>query len=127
MIRKAFSTLEIKSVTETDNGRTFTGIASTPTPDRDEDIVEPKGATFTLPMPLLWQHNSQDPIGWVTKAKVTNKSIEIEGKVADVPESGALKDRLLEAWQMLKNKLVRGLSIGFRKLFLFFCPGKGWT
>lgn len=115
--KKAFSIFEIKSVNQADNGkRTFKGIASTPTPDLTEDIVEPKGAEFQLPLPLLWQHDHGDPIGWITSAKVTAKGIEVEGEVADIPESGALKDRLLTAWQMMKNKLVRGLSIGFRVL-----------
>lgn len=113
--KKAFSIFEIKSVNQADNGkRTFKGIASTPTPDLTEDVVEPKGAEFQLPLPLLWQHDHGDPIGWITSAKVTAKGIEVEGEVADIPESGALKDRLLTAWQMMKNKLVRGLSIGFR-------------
>ena len=115
-MNKVFSKLEIKS-TGTKNGkRTFTGIASTPTPDRADDIVEPKGAVFNLPLPLLWQHDHKDPIGWITKANVKDSGIEIEGEVADIPESGNLKERLTEAWQMLKNKLVQGLSIGFRTL-----------
>jgi HK97 family phage major capsid protein/HK97 family phage prohead protease len=117
MNSKAYSIFEIKSVSEPNGGkRTFKGIASTPTPDRVQDIVEPKGASFKLPIPFLWQHNSADPIGWITKATVTGKGIDVEGEVADVPESGELKERLLKAWQMLKNKLVQGLSIGFKAL-----------
>lgn len=114
-MKRAYSTLEIKAVDDAGDGkkRTFTGIASTPTVDRMADIVEPKGAQFKLPIPLLWQHDSRQPIGWVTAAKVTDKGIEIEGEVADIPEDGKLKDRLAEAWQSIKNKLVRGLSIGF--------------
>jgi HK97 family phage major capsid protein/HK97 family phage prohead protease len=81
-----------------------------------QDIVEPKGAQFKLPMPFLWQHNHADPIGWITKAKVTKEGIEVEGEVADIPETGELKSRLLKAWQMIKNGLVRGLSIGFSVL-----------
>ena len=115
--RKAYSTFTIKSSQKNDDGsRTFEGIASTPTPDGVNDIMEPKGAQFKLPMPLLWQHDSGDPIGWITHAKVTNEGIEVKGKVADIPEEGKLKDRLLEAWQKIKIGLVRGLSIGFRPL-----------
>lgn len=113
-MKKAYSTLEIKSTSKADDGkRIFTGIASTPTPDMVQDIVEPNGAEFKLPLPLLWQHNHGDPIGWITDAKVSKSGIEISGEVADIPEKGELKDRLLKAWQMLKNGLVRGLSIGF--------------
>jgi HK97 family phage prohead protease len=115
-MKKAFSVFDIKSASEGSNKRTFRGIATTPATDRVQDIVEPKGAVFKLPIPLLWQHDSGDPIGWITGAKVTDKGIEVEGEVADIPESGALKDRLLNAWQMLKHKLVRGLSIGFNPL-----------
>lgn len=113
---RAYSTLEIKAVEGVGDKRTFSGIASTPAPDRMGDIVEPKGAQFKLPIPLLWQHDARQPIGWVTAATITPKGIEIAGEVADIPEDGALKLRLDEAWQSIKNRLVRGLSIGFRPL-----------
>lgn len=61
-------------------------------------------------------HDSHDPIGWVTAAKVTSKGIDIEGEVANLSEPATLKDRLDTAWAMLKAKLVRGLSIGFKPL-----------
>jgi HK97 family phage prohead protease len=115
-MKRAYSTIEIKSIDEGGAKRSFRGIASTPTPDRMGDIVEPKGAQFELPLPLLWQHDSYDPIGWITKATVTDKGIEVEGEIADIPDAGPLRDRLLTAWQYLKSKLVRGLSIGFRSL-----------
>jgi uncharacterized protein len=112
----AYSTLEIKSIDESNGKRIFRGIATTPTADRTGDIVEPKGAEFQLPIPLCWMHNSQDPVGWVHKAKVTDKGIEIEGEFANLPEPASLKNRLDEAWAMVKGKLVRGLSIGFKPL-----------
>ena len=113
-MNRAYSTLEIKSV-DTDT-RKFTGIASTPSTDRMGDIVEPKGAQFKLPIPLLWQHNSSDPIGWVKSAKVTKDGIEVEGEIASIAEEGSLKERLKTAWQMIQAKLVRGLSIGFNSI-----------
>lgn len=112
-MQRAYSIFEIKAMDTVGEKRTFSGIATTPTTDRMGDIVEPKGAQFKLPIPLLWQHDSRQPIGWVTAAKVTDQGIEITGEVADVPEDGKLKDRLAEAWQCMKSKLVRGLSIGF--------------
>ncbi len=104
---RAYSLLDIKAVDE--ESRTITGIATTPTPDRMADIVRPEGAQFTLPIPLLWQHRSDQPIGHVVKAKVTKKGIEIVAQVAkDVTEE------IDRAWALIKAGLVRGLSIGFR-------------
>lgn len=113
---RAYATIEIKAMDETGGKRTFRGIATTPAPDRVGDIVEPKGAEFQLPIPLLWQHDSSEPIGWVRQAKVTAAGIEVECEVATIDEPGKLKDRLDEAWQSLKAKLVKGLSIGFKPL-----------
>lgn len=113
-MNKAFSTLEIKSTRENEGRRRFTGIASTPTPDRGQDIMEPKGAQFKLPLAFLWQHDTKDPIGWIHKAKITDAGIEVEGEVATLEEEGALKEHLKGVWQKLKIGLVRGLSIGFR-------------
>ncbi len=115
-MERAYSTLVIKAVGDEGGKRTFKGIASTPSADRTGDIVEPKGAQFKLPIPLLWMHDSADPIGWITGAKVTEKGIEVEGEVANIDQEGALKDRLTNAWQMLQAKLVRGLSVGFKPL-----------
>jgi HK97 family phage prohead protease len=111
MLQRAWSQFTVKGMD--DKRRRFSGIASTPSTDRMGDVVEPKGATFKLPIPFLWQHDSKDPIGWITAAKVTDKGIEVEGEVANVDEAGPLRDRLLTAWQMLKAGIVRGLSIGF--------------
>jgi HK97 family phage prohead protease len=115
-MHRAYSVLEIRATGEANGKRTFSGIATTPATDSYDDIVEPKGAEFALPLPLLWQHNASDPIGWVTSAKVTAKGIEIQGEVASVTEEGPLKQRLSMAWDYLRNKLVRGLSIGFKPI-----------
>lgn len=115
-MNRAYSVLEIKAVEDSNGKRTFTGIASTPKADRESDVVEPKGAVFKLPIPLCWMHNSRDPVGWVTAAKITDKGIEIQGEVANLPEPASLKDRLDTAWAMLAGKLVRGLSICFNPL-----------
>ena len=110
-MERAYSLLEIRSVNE--DQRVIEGIASTPSVDTYDDIVEPKGAQFKLPIPLLWQHNAREPIGHVTKATVTDEGIRIRAEIAKSEEPGNLKDRLDEAWQSIKSGLVRGLSIGF--------------
>lgn len=108
---RAYSFLKIKSIDEEE--RTITGIATTPTADSYGDIVEPEGAEFKLPLPFLYQHNSREPIGHVTSAKVAKDGITVTIKCVKSDEPGTLKDRLDEAWQAIKIGLVRGLSIGF--------------
>jgi HK97 family phage prohead protease len=110
-MKKLYSILTIKSMDE--EKRVIRGIASTPTTDRVGDIVEPKGAQYKLPMPLLWQHRSDEPIGHVIKVDVTDEGIEIEAQVQRYDEPGELKNLLDKAWGMIKTELVKGLSIGF--------------
>ncbi len=115
-MKRAYSLLTVKAFDEDE--RVITGIATTPTPDRLGDIVDPKGAEFKLPIPLLSQHDPSKPIGHVTKAKVTSAGIEITAKLVK-PEEGAPQswaDRLNEAWADIKSGLVRGLSIGFKPI-----------
>lgn len=111
-MNRAYSLMTLKAVDETQ--RILTGIASTPAPDRADDIMVPGGAKFTLPMPFLWQHEHDEPIGHVIDAKVTPAGIAVTVQIASVPEDGKLKERLDEAWQSIKAGLVKGLSIGFR-------------
>lgn len=111
---RAYALWTVKSVSE--DAREITGIATTPSPDRVGDVVDPRGATFALPIPLLWQHDPMSPIGHVTHARTTGEGIEIRAKLATIAEPGVLRDRLDEAWQSIKSGLVRGLSIGFRPL-----------
>ena len=108
-MNRAYATFTIKSVD--DDQRLIDGIASTPSPDRIGDVLEPKGARFALPLPLLWQHNAAEPIGHVTHAKVTADGIAIRAQIA----KGVLP-RIDEAWALIKSGLVRGLSVGFRAL-----------
>ena len=110
-MNRAYSTMTVKAVNE--EQRIVTGIASTPEADRADDIMVPEGAKYTLPMPFLWQHESDEPIGHVIDVKVSPRGIEATMQIAKVEEEGKLKERLDEAWQSIKAGLVRGLSIGF--------------
>src|SRR5215475_2431014 len=106
MMNRAYALLSIKQAD--DETRTITGMATTPMPDRLEDVVEPAGAQFKLPIPLLWQHDSHQPIGQVTAAKVTQAGIEIVAKIAK-----GVTDEIDRQWRLIKAGLVPGLSIGF--------------
>ena len=106
---RAYSLLDVKSVDEEQG--IIEGIASTPTTDRMGDIVDPKGAQFKLPLPMLWQHSAREPLGHVLSAKVTDAGIAIRAKI----ERGVLPE-IDRAWKLIKAGLVRGLSIGFRSI-----------
>jgi HK97 family phage major capsid protein/HK97 family phage prohead protease len=114
-VDRAFGLIEIKSLD--DDARVIEGVATHVSPDRLGDIVEPRGASFTLPVPLLWQHGKGQPaIGNVTRANVTDEGIYVRAELARDDEPGPLKDMLDLAWRSIKKGLVRGLSIGFRPL-----------
>lgn len=120
---RAYSMLEVKTLD--DGERVITGIATTPEPDRVGDIVEPLGAQFKNPIPLLWQHRHDSPVGEATFGKPTKAGIPFTARIAKVDEPGALKDMLDLAWQSVKAKLVRAVSIGFRSLEHSYIEGTG--
>jgi len=122
-LSRAYSILEIKSVSE--DKRTISGVATTPTPDRLGDVVEPLGVSFKNPVPLLWQHNASQPVGFTKFGKPTKDGVTFEASILKIDEPGNLKDRLDEAWQSVKLGLVRAVSIGFRALEYAFMDGGG--
>lgn len=111
VLTRAYSLFTVKKIDE--ENRIIEGIATTPSPDRMGDIVEPEGAVFSLPLPFLWQHEHDKPIGEIFEAVVSKAGIKIKARILKIEEAGKLKDRLDEAWQSVKHMLVRGLSIGF--------------
>ncbi|MET4263874.1 phage major capsid protein [Bradyrhizobium sp. LA6.8] len=113
-MNRAYAVLDVKSVDE--DKRVITGVATTPTPDRVGDIVEPLGVKFKNPLPLLWQHMSDKPVGSVKFDKPTKDGITFQAQLPSISEPGTLKDRIDEAWQSVKMQLVRGVSIGFRAI-----------
>lgn len=110
---RAYSVLTAKSFDEDGEFVTIKGIASTPRPDRVGDVVEPMGAKFKTPMPLLWQHRHGEPVGTVTFAKPTKDGIPFEARLPKVAEEGRVRDRVNEAIHSLKYELVSAVSIGF--------------
>ena len=87
--------------------RTISGIASTPTEDRVGDVVVPAGARYKTPIPLLWQHKHDQPIGSVHKVAISSRGIEIE---ASLVEGTRAAD---EAWMLISGRAINALSIGF--------------
>jgi len=122
-MNRAYSVLEIKAVD--DDQRVITGIATTPEPDRIGDIVDSLGATFANPLPLLWQHRHDMPVGTVVLDKPTKNGIKFKATLPIIEQAGMLKDLVDMAWQSVKAKLVRGVSIGFRSLERNYIDGGG--
>lgn len=120
---RAYSLLEVKSFDE--DAREITGIASTPDVDRMGDVVDPLGAKFAAELPLLWQHRHDAPVGTVTFGKPTKKGIPFRASVAKIETAGQMKDLVDMAWDAVKAKLVRGVSIGFRAIEYAFMDNGG--
>lgn len=112
--KRAYSLFEVKALDET--RRMFKGVATTPAVDRVGDTIDPLGATFKNPLPLLHQHRHDSPIGTVKFGKPTKDGIEFEAEMPVIEEEGSLKDRIDTAWGEIKHGLVRAVSIGFRPL-----------
>ena len=105
---KAASGLSDVSVDE--DKRLITGIASTPRPDRAGDVVKAEGAKFTLPFPLLANHDSRMPVGQVIAMKATARGLEFTAQVGPSDPNLPEVDR---AWAQIKAGLVTNVSIGF--------------
>lgn len=120
---RAYSILNVKSVDE--EQRILRGVATTPSVDRVGDVIEPRGVRFKNPAPLLWMHRNDQPVGTVKFDKPTDDGVTFEAHIPQIKEAGTLKDRLDEAWQSVKERLVTAVSIGFRVLDDAVEPIKG--
>lgn len=108
---KSFGAFEVKEVEG--EARTFTGVASSSNPDRVQDVLVPNGAIYNLPMPLLFHHDLEEPIGLVVEAEVLEGQIRVKFTIPEVTEEGELKKVVDKAYQSLKYGLITGLSVGF--------------
>ena len=84
--------------------------------DRGGDIMMPGAFKKSIaewnrkkkPVPMLWQHNSGDPIGIWTDIKEDDHGLRAKGRlIMDVPKAA-------EARALIKGGAVSGLSIGYR-------------
>jgi HK97 family phage major capsid protein/HK97 family phage prohead protease len=113
VLDRAYARLTVKTVDAA--RRTITGLASTPTPDRLGDVIDPLGATFTNPLPLLLHHDRERPVGRVT-LRATPAGITFDATLPEVAAAGTVRDRVNEAWDSIQAGLIRGVSVGFRPL-----------
>lgn len=110
----ALGSVSIKSIKEDE--RVIEGIASTPSVDRVGDIVEPAGAVFKLPLPLMLDHDHRLVVGKVEWAEVTKAGIRFRARIAKIVDPGAAKDLVDMAWAFVKASLRDCVSIGFRPI-----------
>lgn len=113
-MQRTWAKFEVKNLNN--DARTFSGTASTPSLDLAGDTISPLGARFSLPLPLLLNHDSARPIGWVRSATATAAGLAITGQIANIAEPPSLREELDRSWAMVQNKLMRGLSVGFKTL-----------
>ncbi len=115
MMRLAYSLVEhVKANAAT--GRRFSGVASSPEVDRVGDSIVMSGATYAPEIPLLLFHRHDQPVGSVRLGRPTATGIPFDAVIPDIEEIGATRDRCNEAAAMVKNGLIRAVSIGFRAL-----------
>lgn len=101
--------LTVKAVTR-EGGRWIEGYATTATQDRVGDVVLPEGARYQLPIPLLFAHKHDEPIGSVVEASVTKAGIRIRAKLTE----GVA--RAEEVWKLIMDGALTAVSIGFQAL-----------
>jgi len=103
---KRVTYLNVKAL-ESGTDRIVEGWASTPREDRAGDVVVPEGASYELPLPLLFAHKHDEPIGSVISASVTKAGIRIRAKLT------AGVARAEEVWNLIKDGALTAVSIGF--------------
>lgn len=115
-MKRAYSIVENIKVSDEGDERVIRGMATTPTVDRVGDVVDPMGVTVADDIPLFLYHDSWQTVGRAKLGKATKNGIPFEARLPRVKEEGRLKERVDEAWQMLKYRLITGVSIGFNVL-----------
>lgn len=120
---RAYSTIALKSLD--DGERTFSGLATSPEPDRVLDIIEPLGCKYRNPVVLLRAHDHLMPIGDVHFDRPTKSGIAFRARIPAIPEPGPLKDRVDMAWGEIKHGLIKAVSVGFRPLETEVLPTGG--
>ena len=118
--KRAHAVLDIKTVGDDEDYVYLSGTASSITPDRVGDSMNPLGAKFRLPMPFLAQHDSDRPIGEVTEVEAKDDKIKYHARL---PKKTGL-DYVDTEIKKIKHRLVKGASIGFRIIKSKF-NGKG--
>jgi len=115
MENKYFDTaLDVKFLAEDADTKTatFEGYGSVFNVEDSYSDVVMRGAfvnSIKAAMPvMLWQHNQDQPIGVWTEAREDSNGLYLKGELNLDVQAGR------EAYSLLKQKAIKGLSIGFR-------------
>lgn len=117
-VQRAYSLIEFGAVSTTakewneDEEMTLEGWATTPTPDRMQDVVDPMGAQFSLPLTGLLFHDHNTPVAKVVDAKPSKKGIWFK---MVLPKGGVLPE-IDKARKLVQTGIIRAVSIGFRAI-----------
>lgn len=109
---KLFCRLELKSDSQDDDYAYFTGYGSVfGNIDEANDIIEYGAFGETLreqkTVPMLWQHDWKQPIGLFKNMREDSTGLWVEGEINKKTQRG------MEAYSLLKQGAINGLSIGF--------------
>lgn len=108
--------LEVKAIGE---DGTFSGYASVfDEVDQGRDLMVKGAFSRTIvaiaargfPLPILWQHDSDNPIGVITLMKEDARGLYVEGKLAI--DAGVSQADAAHA--LLRMKAITGMSIGYQ-------------
>jgi len=102
-------------VKELEDDGTFSGyVAVTGTEDRQGDIIESGAFRKTNQendtFPLLWQHKRETPIGVIKEVEEDSKGQWVKGELNLDTQKGK------EAYSLLKQEAIKGLSIGYKTI-----------
>ena len=103
----ALGILAEKGLFDPGHHRLIEGIAATAVLSKNGTILDPAGALFTLPVPLLFAHNWLMPIGRVTRARVTPAGLQFTAQVANFKLAW-----LPQIWDGLKAGSIPAVSAG---------------
>jgi HK97 family phage prohead protease len=112
-MKRAFYVVDNLKTTETADRFFIDGVATSGSVDRLGDIVVPEGVKSESDIPLFLYHDSWQTVGRATLGKAGKGGIPFRAWLPKLTEPGRLKERVDEAIQLVKHRLVTGVSIGF--------------
>jgi HK97 family phage prohead protease len=122
-MNRAYALIESKAFD--DDKQVITGIATSARVDRMGDVIEMDGVQVAPDIPLFLYHDSEKTVGRAQFGKPTKKGIPFTAQLPKVAEEGLLKQRIDEAWQMVRYGLITAVSIGFNAIEYSFIENGG--